>query len=108
MTDSGYRLLWLQVFFDLPVKSKVQRKEASDFRNALLDLGFSMAQFSVYWRYCSDRDQAETMMKKVELSMPEEGVVQMLVFTDKQYENIRTINNGIKKRLKNKDQLMLF
>jgi len=45
---SGYRNMWLLVMFDLPVTQKEERKEAADFRNYLLDLGFEMAQFSVY------------------------------------------------------------
>ncbi len=45
--------MWLMVMFDLPVTEKEQRKEATYFRNRLLDLGFEMIQFSVYMRFCS-------------------------------------------------------
>jgi len=37
--------------FDLPVVEKAERKAATEFRNALLDLGFEMSQFSVYMRF---------------------------------------------------------
>jgi len=37
--------------FDLPVKTKKQRSEATRFRNMLLDNGFAMAQLSVYVQY---------------------------------------------------------
>lgn len=108
MQYSGYRLLWLQVLFDLPVTNKAQRKRASDFRNNLLDLGFSMAQFSVYMRYCKGKEEAETFIKKIEKYMPDQGTVHMLIITDKQYESIKTFYCGIKSRLKNPDQLLLF
>ena len=108
MHYSGYRLLWLQVLFDLPVTKKEQRKKASDFRNNLLDLGFSMSQFSVYMRYCKNKEQAETLIKKIERTMPDQGTVHMLIITDKQYENIKTFYCGAKGRLKNPDQLLLF
>ena len=108
MHYSGYRLLWLQVLFDLPVTKKEQRKKASDFRNNLLDLGFSMSQFSVYMRYCKNKEQAETLIKNIERTMPDQGTVHMLIITDKQYENIKTFYCGAKGRLKNPDQLLLF
>ena len=108
MKYSGYRLLWLQVLFDLPVLNKEQRRKATQFRNNLLDLGFSMSQFSVYMRHCKDKGQAETFIKKIERQIPDQGTVHMLIITDKQYENIKTFYCGTKKQLKNPDQLILF
>ncbi len=108
MHYSGYKLLWLQVLFDLPVVEKSDRHKATVFRSHLLDLGFSMSQFSVYMRYCSSKEQAETLIKNIERCMPDKGLVHMLIITDKQYENIKTFHCGVKNRLKNPDQLMLF
>jgi CRISPR-associated protein Cas2 len=108
MHYSGYRLLWLQVLFDLPVTNKQQRRRATEFRNNLLDLGFSMAQFSVYLRHCKGKEEAETFIRKIEKHMPDEGTVHMLIITDKQYESIKTFYCGVKNRLKNPDQLLLF
>lgn len=39
--------MWILVLFDLPVVEKQERKAATDFRNFLLDHGFSMVQFSI-------------------------------------------------------------
>ena len=47
--------MWLFVFFDLPVKTKKQRKEATTFRKYLEKDGFSMLQFSVYMRHCASK-----------------------------------------------------
>jgi CRISPR-associated protein Cas2 len=106
---SGYRFLWLQVLFDLPVKKKKDRKAATDFRNFLLDLGFEMAQFSVYQRFCSGKDKAETFIRKIESNLPKSGRVHILTFTDKQYENMRTFRGKNEdKNCKNTDQLLLF
>ena len=107
-SKGGYRLLWMQVVFDLPVTEKIQRKRATEFRNHLLDEGFTMSQFSVYMRHLKDREQAETYFKKVEKIMPEEGSVHILVITDKQYEQIRTFTSGVKSKKSNPDQLLLF
>ena len=41
------------VFFDLPVKTKNERREATRFRNFLMNDGYHMLQFSVYARVCN-------------------------------------------------------
>ena len=106
---SAYRILWIQVIFDLPVTSKKERKRATNFRNALLDMGFSMVQFSVYQKYSVGKEIAEKYIKHVERNVPEDGKVHILTFTDKQYENIITFNGKKeKKNPKNPQQYELF
>ena len=61
MQLSGYRLLWLQVLFDLPVTTQKTRKAATRFRHFLLDQGFEMAQYSVYQRFCYGKEMAENI-----------------------------------------------
>lgn len=102
------RYLWLQVIFDLPVSKKIQRKRATQFRNDLLDMGFKMCQFSVYMRYCNGREQSETLIKKIKSFIPPEGRVHLLLFTDRQFENIISFEGKVLVKLKNPDQLMLF
>lgn len=85
---SGYRIMWLMVLFDLPVVKDNERKEANRFRLFLLDLGFEMAQFSVYIRHTSGKEAIENYRKRIESQLPSGGKVDMLQFTDKQYENI--------------------
>ncbi len=74
--------------FDLPVLRQHERAEAARFRKDLLDLGFSMAQFSVYMRCCASREKVDALVDKVRASLPQGGNVAVLFFTDKQYENI--------------------
>jgi CRISPR-associated protein Cas2 len=85
---TGYRLMWVMVIFDLPVGTKPQRKAATRFRKFLLDQGFLMSQFSVYMRFCGGKDQAEAYTKRIQRALPTSGLVQILFFTDKQYESI--------------------
>jgi CRISPR-associated protein Cas2 len=106
---SGYRLMWVVVMFDLPVVEKAERKAATAFRNSLLDMGFEMSQFSVYMRFCTSAAQIETYNKRVEEVLPKGGKVNILQFTDKQYERIITYR-GAEKQPANKtpDQFDLF
>lgn len=85
---SGYRLMWIAVMFDLPVVEREERKAATKFRKSLLDMGFEMTQFSVYMRFCSSQAQLETYCSRVEQALPQGGKVNILTFTDKQYERI--------------------
>ena len=106
---SGYRLMWVVVMFDLPVVEKAERKAATEFRNTLLDMGFEMSQFSVYMRFCTGQAQVDTYNKRVENALPEGGKVNILQFTDKQYERIVSFH-GKSKQPANKtpDQFDLF
>ena len=106
---SGYRLMWMLVMFDLPVLEKAERKAASDFRKALLDMGFEMSQFSVYMRFCTSQTQLDTYAKRVETLLPAGGKVNVMQFTDKQYERIITFHGKAKQpALKSPDQFDLF
>jgi CRISPR-associated protein Cas2 len=106
---SGYRIMWMIVFFDLPVGTKKERKAAGDFRNHLLDLGFQMSQYSVYLRLCAGKEQLESYQSKIEKVMPISGKVHFLAITDKQYENIHTYRGRKREQgSKNPDQLALF
>lgn len=106
---TGYRLMWVAVMFDLPVVEKAERKAATDFRNTLLDLGFEMAQFSVYMRFCTSQAQIDTFCKRIEEALPAGGRVNILAFTDKQYERIVSyVGKDKQPPKKSPDQFSLF
>jgi CRISPR-associated protein Cas2 len=88
---NAYQIMWLFVFFDLPVSTKKERKLASRFRKDLLKNGFTMLQFSVYIRHCASKESANVHIKRVKGSIPEKGQVSILSITDKQYGNIINI-----------------
>lgn len=85
---SGYRLMRMMAMFDLPVLTKSERKRAADFRKFLLDQGFEMVQFSVYSRFAAGRERLEALTRKIGAAVPQDGKVDVLFFTDKQYEQI--------------------
>lgn len=106
---SGYRLMWIFVMFDLPVGTKQQAREATRFREFLLDEGFEMSQFSVYARFCSGKESFDAHLGRIERNLPEKGDVHILTFTDRQYENIVRFSSQRRQRVrKNPDQLAMF
>ena len=88
--------MWMLVLFDLPVLEPEERKEATKFRNFLLDCGFQMVQFSVYTRLLSGKDSAIKHTKQIEQHLPENGKVEIICITDKQYENIISFDSSKK------------
>lgn len=89
LAAEAYRIMWLFVFFDLPVTTKTERRTATQFRNRLLKDGFGMMQFSVYTRHCASRENAETHIDRVKNIVPSKGYVSVLLITDKQFGQIR-------------------
>ena len=80
-----YRILWILVFFDLPVVTKKERKIATRFRKDVMGDGFSMFQFSIYVRHCPSRENADVHINRVKTFLPERGHVGILSITDKQF-----------------------
>ena len=94
---NAYHVMWLFVFFDLPVLTKPQRKQATQFRKALEKDGFSMMQFSVYVRHCPSKENMEVHVKRVRLALPTAGQVSILAVTDRQYSEIRNYLGAVEK-----------
>ncbi|WP_226895056.1 CRISPR-associated endonuclease Cas2 [Oceanobacillus oncorhynchi] len=63
------------LFFDLPVKTKKQRRDYTRFRNYLLDEAFDMMQFSVYCRLCNGHESMERQFEKVRRNLPPKGSI---------------------------------
>ena len=67
---SAYQIMWVLVFFDLPVGSKSERRTATGFRKLLLDEGFIMKQFSVYLRSVNNRHIADALAQRISRYVP--------------------------------------
>ena len=80
--------MWLLVMFDLPTGNTSERKAANNFRHTLLDIGFEMVQFSIYAKFCGGEPRRQAVLSTVSSALPADGKVNILTFTDKQYENI--------------------
>ncbi len=106
---SGYRFMWTVVMFDLPVVTKPQRRRATKFRNELLNLGFEMAQFSVYMKFSGSRSAVDALAYRIRSRIPPEGNVSILALTDKQYGQMQVFNGGARQeRDTSRGQLLLF
>lgn len=85
------KFMRILVFFDLPVKTAAERREAARFRKFLLNDGYHMLQYSVYARVCNGSDAVEKHRARVRQVLPDNGSIRMLTITEKQYESIEIL-----------------
>ncbi|MDD6089001.1 MAG: CRISPR-associated endonuclease Cas2 [Desulfovibrionaceae bacterium] len=83
------------VFFDLPVNTLENRRQYSRFRKFLISSGFVMMQESVYCKLIVNSGSADLMESKIRQAAPSEGIVQLLVVTEKQFSRIRCITGEL-------------
>jgi len=105
-----YRIMWVFVYFDLPTKTKKERKAYTVFRDRLENDGFTMLQYSVYVRHCTSRENAEMHKKRVKNILPPQGHVIIHIITDKQFGMMENYYNTKKEKKKEPDdnQLTIF
>lgn len=109
MLNKNDRFMRLIVFFDLPTKTKHDKKVYTVFRQYLLKDGFIMLQFSVYSRVCKGLDSVESHLKYLKSILPTKGNIRMLQVTEKQYARMEILLGTVRKTEKNAgNQLLLF
>ena len=79
------------VFFDLPVTTLAERREAACFRKGLVKDGFLMMQESVYCKLALNPTAANSIMEAVRTRRPSKGLIQMLVVTEKQFSRMEFV-----------------
>lgn len=105
---NAYHIMWLFVFFDLPVTTKKERKIATKFRKDIMKNGFTMMQFSIYMRHCPSYEAMEVNKKRVRRIVPDKGNVSMLGVTDKQFGDMEHFCSAQKQQMHIPTQLEMF
>lgn len=85
------KFMRILVFFDLPVKTPTERREATRFRKFLLNDGYHMLQYSVYARVCNGMDAVLKHQSRIRQNLPDNGAIRMLTITERQYESIEIL-----------------
>jgi len=85
------KFMRLIVFFDLPTKTKKDRKVYTTFRKKLLENGFFMLQYSVYCRICKGVQLSKKYIEYVKKVTPSKGNIRILQVTDKQFSSMELL-----------------
>ena len=108
MKAGDVRVVWLFVFFDLPVGTRAERGAATRFRNFLKNDGYMMLQYSVYARVCRGEEAVDKHLRRVTGNMPKKGSIRCLQVTDRQYGRMRLLlGESTRTERKAGDQLVL-
>lgn len=87
----SYRFMRIMVFFDLPTETLENRRDYSRFRKFLIKSGFMMVQESVYCKLALNQTVVASITESVRRNKPSNGLVQLLVITEKQYSKMEFI-----------------
>ncbi|WIY81811.1 CRISPR-associated endonuclease Cas2 [Propionimicrobium sp. PCR01-08-3] len=97
------------VMFDLPVETKSQRREATAFRNLLLDNGYQRAQYSVYVRFSPSIHSILPTIGVIKNDLPSGGEVRIVFVTDHQWAKaLRFCDEVPRSQERSPDQLTIF
>ena len=85
---SEYQGMWLVALFDLPVKTKENRRAYARFRKVLLQEGFTQLQLSVYAQYCQSEEASLAKRRHIRDRLPSDGQVRLVSITDRQFASM--------------------
>ena len=105
---SKYRMAWVLVFFDLPVGTPEERRDAANFRKDLIKDGYMMVQFSVYARPCGSADRVDTQVRRLRPKIPQSGEVRGLIISDAQWGRMIVVRSQKKEDPEDMPEQMMF
>jgi CRISPR-associated protein Cas2 len=96
------------VFFDLPVLTAANRRAYRDFRKYLLKSGFMMMQESVYCKLVQNSSVADSVIHNLIQNKPQEGLIQALKVTEKQFSKMDYIVGERKNDVIDSDERLII
>ena len=101
------RVMRVIVFFDLPITTIQGIRAYTKFRRFLLKDGFIMMQESVYSKLAQNQLAANALISHIRKNSPDEGLIQILTVTEKQYSNMEMIIGNKKDDVINSSERMI-
>ncbi len=83
-----YRFMRVILFFDLPMITNEELKAYRKFTKFLKKDGFIMLQKSVYTKLALNHTKVKSIISTVNKNLPKDGLISILVVTEKQFANI--------------------
>lgn len=96
------------VFFDLPVITEGNKRAYRKFRRFLVKNGFLMLQESVYCKLALNSTAVRTIVDNVHKNKPDEGIVQLLTVTEKQYSKMDIIIGDVKNEVLDSNERLVI
>ena len=104
----SYRYVRIILFFDLPTESLENKREYRKFRKFLIKKGFLMLQESVYCKLALNQTVAKAVVNSVKSNKPKDGLVQLIVITEKQFSKMEYICGENKSNIIDSDSKLVI
>lgn len=104
----SYRFMRMLVMFDLPSTSSDELREYRKFRKFLIKNGFIMVQESIYSKLALNSTAVKMLAESIRKHRPPDGLVQLLVVTEKQYNGIEYIVGEGKSEILESDERLVI
>ncbi|MDI9337306.1 MAG: CRISPR-associated endonuclease Cas2 [Alphaproteobacteria bacterium] len=83
----------LMVFYDIKTVTITQKKHAHQFRKRILQSGFKMLQYSIYYKYCDSYSKLYLYESQLPKIVPEDGFIIIFFLTDKQFGEMEVFSS---------------
>ena len=104
----SYRYMRIILFFDLPTESLENKREYRKFRKFLIKKGFLMLQESVYCKLALNQTVAKAVVNSLKRNKPKDGLVQLIVITEKQFSKMEYICGENKSNIIDSDSKLVI
>ena len=98
----------ISIFLDLPVITGENKRAYRKFRKYLLKNGFLMLQESVYCKLALNGTAVKAIVDNVHKNKPEEGLIQLLTVTEKQYAKMDIVIGETKSEVLDTDERLVI
>lgn len=89
-----YAQLRLLCMFDLPTETAKEKKDYRLFRKLLLENGFVMLQYSIYYRTLPNRSALKKYERILKSKAPRHGNVRLIYVTENQFQDMLLITGN--------------
>lgn len=86
-----YSQVRLLCMFDLPIETKEEQKAYRKFRKTLIENGFNMLQYSIYYRVLPNKTALSKYESVIKKAVPRNGNVRLIYVTETQYQNMKLL-----------------
>lgn len=86
-----YHQLRLLCMFDIPMETPYEQRQYRIFRKHLLEHGFMMLQYSIYYRTLPNRSALAKYEKIIKRKTPLNGNVRLLYVTESQFQSMKIL-----------------
>lgn len=85
------RYMRMMLMFDLPIKTKIDRRNYRKFRKYIMESGFAMMQKSIYTKIVLNPTKAKTTLDNIRRNAPGDGLIQIITITERQYNQMELL-----------------